>query len=218
MDIVFKPMADFVLCFVDDIVIFSATMEEHIEHVARAIKHSDETGCTLDPRKLTNIQSWPIPKIDQDIQRFMGVVNYFREHVPKISTLTAPLDELRNVDKLDDEWTDMSTDAFIAIQKILTNTPILRYPNMAYPFSVATDASNVGIGAVLYQLVKKLAQATGFDHRLATPYHPRANGVAERWVQTSVRTLRKLIKGALKDWDLFVPGVQLAINGKISKA
>ncbi|CDH61115.1 hypothetical protein RO3G_08665 [Lichtheimia corymbifera JMRC:FSU:9682] len=37
------------------------------------------------------------------------------------------------------------------------------------------------------QLVKKLAQATGFDHRLATPYHPRANGVAERWVQTSNR-------------------------------
>ncbi|KAJ8651915.1 hypothetical protein O0I10_012523 [Lichtheimia ornata] len=179
MDIVFKPMSDFVLCFVDDIVIFSATMEEHIEHVARAIKaltkvnlilNADkchfaqkavsllgfcvsEAGCTLDPRKLTNIQSWPIPKTGKDIQRFMGVVNYFREHVPKISTLTAPLDELRNVDKLDDEWTDEHADAFIAIQKILTNTPILRYPNMAYPFSMATDASNVGIGAVLYQVI-----------------------------------------------------------------
>ncbi|CDH61116.1 hypothetical protein RO3G_16746 [Lichtheimia corymbifera JMRC:FSU:9682] len=179
MDKVFKPMSDFVLCFVDDIVIFSATMEEHIEHVARAIKaltevnlilNADkchfaqkavyllgfcvsEAGCTLDPRKLTNIQSWPIPKTGKDIQRFMGVVNYFREHVPKISTLTAPLDELRNVNKLDDKWTDKHTDAFIAIQKILTNTPILRYPNMAYPFSVATDASNVGIGAVLYQVI-----------------------------------------------------------------
>ncbi|KAJ8651197.1 hypothetical protein O0I10_013357, partial [Lichtheimia ornata] len=66
-------------------------------------------------------------------------------------------------------------------------------------------------------LVKKLSDATGFDHRLVTPYHPRANGVAERWVQTSVRTLRKLIKGALKDWDHFVPCVQLAINAKISE-
>ncbi|CDS06575.1 hypothetical protein LRAMOSA09103 [Lichtheimia ramosa] len=67
------------------------------------------------------------------------------------------------------------------------------------------------------QLVKKLSDATGFDHRLVTPYHPRANGVAERWVQTSVKTLRKFIKGAVKDWDMFVPAVQLAINAKISE-
>lgn len=65
-------------------------------------------------------------------------------------------------------------------------------------------------------LVSKLAETTGFDHRLVIPYHPRANGVAERWVQTSVKTLKKLIKGSIKDWDLFVPSVQLAINAKVS--
>lgn len=65
-------------------------------------------------------------------------------------------------------------------------------------------------------LVTKLSESTGFDHRLVTPYHPRANGVAERWVQTSVKTLKKLIKGSIKDWDFFVPSVQLAINAKVS--
>jgi len=66
-------------------------------------------------------------------------------------------------------------------------------------------------------LVELLAETTGFDHRLVTPYHPRANGVAERWVQSSIRTLKKFIRGALKDWDLFVPAVQLSLNAKVSK-
>jgi transposase InsO family protein len=66
-------------------------------------------------------------------------------------------------------------------------------------------------------LLKGLSQATGFDHRLTTPYHPRANGVAERYVQTTVRTLKKTIHGAAKDWDIFLPSVQLSINAKITK-
>ena len=66
-------------------------------------------------------------------------------------------------------------------------------------------------------LIEKLSQATGFDQRLTTPYHPRANGVAECYVQTTVRTLKKSIRGASKDWDIFLPAVQLAINAKITK-
>ncbi|KAL1927227.1 hypothetical protein VTP01DRAFT_5190 [Rhizomucor pusillus] len=66
-------------------------------------------------------------------------------------------------------------------------------------------------------LIKQLAKATGFDHRLVTPYHPGANGVAKRWVQSSVQSLKKCIRGAVKDWDIFVPSVQLAMNAKISK-
>lgn len=179
MDIIFKPMEAFVLCFVDDIVIFSKNMEHHVEHVARAIQALTKVnlilnaekchfaqqsvyllgfcvsaaGRSLDPRKLTNIQNWPIPQTGKDIQRFLGVINYFREHIPNVSTITAPLDELRNQDKLHSLWTDCHTDAFNALQNILTSTPILRYPNLDHPFSVATDASNVGIGAVLYQVI-----------------------------------------------------------------
>ena len=63
----------------------------------------------------------------------------------------------------------------------------------------------------------RLAEASGFEHRLATPYHPRANGVAERWVQTSVNALRKCIKGATRDWDLYVPSIQLAMNAKVTQ-
>ncbi|KAJ8654961.1 hypothetical protein O0I10_009357, partial [Lichtheimia ornata] len=80
-----------------------------------------------------------------------------RARSQNIHTLTAPLDELRNVDKLDDEWTDEHTDAFIAIQKILTNTPILRYPNMAYPFSwPLTPRMRVSVRCCIRLLMVKL--------------------------------------------------------------
>lgn len=66
------------------------------------------------------------------------------------------------------------------------------------------------------ELMQHFKRAAGFDHRLVTPYHPRANGVAERWVQTSLRAIKKRIQGIHKDWDLYVPAVQLAMNAKVS--
>lgn len=65
-------------------------------------------------------------------------------------------------------------------------------------------------------LMRQFKRAAGFDHRLVTPYHPRANGVAERWVQTSVRAIKKRVEGIHKDWDIYVPAVQLALNAKVS--
>lgn len=65
-------------------------------------------------------------------------------------------------------------------------------------------------------LMRHFKRASGFDHRLVTPYHPRANGVAERWVQTFLRAIKKRIQGVHKDWDLYVPAVQLAMNAKVS--
>ena len=65
--------------------------------------------------------------------------------------------------------------------------------------------------------MKTLAESSGFEHRLTTPYHPRANGVAERSVQTSTNALRKCVQGANRDWDLYVPAIQLALNAKVTK-
>ncbi|KAJ8651867.1 hypothetical protein O0I10_012560 [Lichtheimia ornata] len=66
-------------------------------------------------------------------------------------------------------------------------------------------------------LMSRFERAAGFDHRLVSPYHPRANGVAERWVQTSVGAIKKRVQGVHENWDLYVPAVQLAMNAKVSK-
>lgn len=61
------------------------------------------------------------------------------------------------------------------------------------------------------------AQTAGFDKRLITPYHPQGNGSAERWVQTAIVGIKKLMEGAIEDWDLYVPATQLSINVKVSE-
>ncbi|SAL94831.1 hypothetical protein, partial, partial [Absidia glauca] len=63
----------------------------------------------------------------------------------------------------------------------------------------------------------KLQDTMGIDHRFSTPYHPRGNGVAERYVRTAKEIIRKEIQGTRKDWDWFVPNAQLAMNHLVSK-
>jgi hypothetical protein len=62
-----------------------------------------------------------------------------------------------------------------------------------------------------------MVEASKIDHRLITPYHPRANGVAERTVQTATRAIKKLLKGVKHNWDAYVPFVQFCINQKVSE-
>ena len=64
-------------------------------------------------------------------------------------------------------------------------------------------------------ILKALFGLINAAHRLITPYNPRANGVAERWVQLAVRAIRKCLEGAETDWDLFTPGTQLALNTRV---
>ena len=69
--------------------------------------------------------------------------------------LTAPLDALRNEKELDGLWTDAHTETFEKVKALLLSAPPLAYPRFNQPFFVATDASSVGIGAVLYQIDPK---------------------------------------------------------------
>ncbi|KAJ8651355.1 hypothetical protein O0I10_013135 [Lichtheimia ornata] len=66
-------------------------------------------------------------------------------------------------------------------------------------------------------LMKKLVNSLGINHRLTTPYHPRANATAERWVQSAVQVIKKKLEGASRDWDYHVPLTQLQLNMRISK-
>ncbi|SAL96013.1 hypothetical protein, partial, partial [Absidia glauca] len=114
-----------------------------------------ERGLSLDTRKVTNVQLWPVPQTGNDIEKFLGIVNYFRDHIPTVSSLTAPLDKLRKQKKLGSLWTKECALAFEKLKLILTRTPIIKHPRVNQPYYVATDASNVGIGAVLFQMEDK---------------------------------------------------------------
>lgn len=169
----------FAAAYVDDVVIFSKNLDEHTHHVADIIQRlttvnlalnvdkcsfgmrsvhllgfciSEGGRKSLDPRKVANTQQWPRPQTGKDIERFLGVVNYFRTHIPKAALLTSPLDALRKTPDLQKVWKTCHEHAFQNIKKALRHAPVLYQPDFRRPFLVATDASNSGIGAVLYQL------------------------------------------------------------------
>ena len=178
MSIVLADINTFAKNFVDDIIAFSRRMEDHGWHVREVAERLTKAGLiinvkkcnffrtelrllgfmvsakghAIDPSKLVNIQDWPAPQTGKQVQHYMGLFNYFREYIPIFSTVAAPLDALRYVADVKALWQPEHQQAFDTFKALLASAPILSYPVWSEAFCVATDASNVGIGAVLYQL------------------------------------------------------------------
>ncbi|KAJ8651866.1 hypothetical protein O0I10_012559 [Lichtheimia ornata] len=193
MQILFTGLP-FVTTFVDDIVVSSKSMQEHTEHVRIALERLTKAnlllnpdkchfaqkavyllgfrvsaaGRALDSRKVTNVLEWPSPRTGKDIQRFLGIVNYFRDHIPNVSRLTARLDALRHAGDLKGLWTKAHENAFANIKYSVSHAPMLKHVNLKLPFHLATDASNDGIGAVLYQKENGRNTIVGFMARALT--------------------------------------------------
>ena len=210
MNIIFKDMP-FVRTFVDDIVIFSPDLEIHVTHVQQAIHALTQAnlilnpakchfaqkavyllgfcisaqGKSLDTRKVANVMDWPIPRTGKDIQRFMGVVNYFRDHIARMSHISAPVDALRNAGSLEGIWTNEHMKAFNQVKQELVKNVLLHFPNLNEPFHVATDASKYGIGAALFQRIKGKEQCISFMARALSP--------SERNYSTTKRELLGII-------------------------
>ena len=168
---------DFVRVFIDDIVVFSKSRSDHVAHLrevlcrlnqAKLILNVDKChfvrlevmllgfrispyGRSIDPSRLANLVDWPTPTTAKQLRSFLGFVNYLREYVPTISTITAPLNAIRLKDSITEQWTPECARAFQLLKDLIPQCPPLAHPDFALPFCVATDASAVGIGAVLYQ-------------------------------------------------------------------
>ena len=168
----------FALCYIDDIVVFSNSVEEHVEHVKQVLQELtryslklkiekcsfcsekisllghiiSHAGIQIDSEKCMQAINWNRPETGNQMQSFLGLTNYFRDFIPNYAHITAPLDDLRKVDVISDElWTEKHETAFTNLKKSLLAAPILSYPDYSKPFSIASDASNNGIGAMLFQ-------------------------------------------------------------------
>jgi hypothetical protein len=167
----------FAQAYIDDIVIFSTSLTDHYNHVKQVITILNlnnlklnidkchfgfeklhllgfivsSTGHTIDPEKITNAQTWPIPTTIKQLQSLLGSANYLREHIPMYSNLTAPLDSLRNSTDIKSDWSSTHDTALSNLKLAIQHALCLSHFNPKIPLLIATDASLVGIGAVLYQ-------------------------------------------------------------------
>ena len=173
---VVKPCSEFCKVSVDDIIIGSRTLEEHPLHVRRVIEclnavnlrinltkcefgrpeisalghRIDKHGIRLAREKLVAMDAWKPPTSGKMIEKQMGFLNYFRDMIPQYSTLTAPIEKMRHLKHV--VWEKEHQEIYRKLRAIMESDLILSYPDFSTQFQIATDASSMGIGAVLFQL------------------------------------------------------------------
>ena len=167
---------DFTIVFLDDILIFSKTLEEHRVHVRKVMdllrKHQlyakpskcelfkeqveflghvvDNKGMHMMESKVEAIRDWPVLKNVDEIRSFLGTVGYYRKFIQHFSTIAAPLTELLHKGT-NFVWTDAHQQAFDQLKTAVTTRPVLILPNPDLPYTVTVDASGVGCGGMLSQ-------------------------------------------------------------------
>jgi hypothetical protein len=168
----------YVFVYLDDVIICTDTYEQHMEVLKEVLKRLKESGLTLgkdkcnfckpemrylgyvinssgllvDPEKVNAILRIPPPKSVGEVRRIIGMASWYRRFIPNFSTLIGPLTSLLKKNKkfVWDEFCDV---AFSSIKDHLVSAPVLSCPDFNLPFTVQTDASGFGIGAVLSQTI-----------------------------------------------------------------
>lgn len=166
-----------VLVFMDDILVYSHSLEAHVQHLhevfsllrkhcffVKASKCSfarrsldylghiiSAEGVATDPRKTQVMQAWPRPTTPTELRGFLGLTGYYRKFVRKYGLLAKPLTNLLKKKQVNFIWSAEAETAFLALKEAMTSTPVLQLPNFQKQFIVETDACDTGIGAVLMQ-------------------------------------------------------------------
>ncbi|KAJ8394496.1 hypothetical protein AAFF_G00045060 [Aldrovandia affinis] len=107
-------------------------------------------GVATDPAKIAAVRDWPPPTNVSDQRSFLDLASYYRRYVQDFATIARPLHRLTDRGQ-PYVWDDPCAQAFNVLQTALITAPVLAYPDANRPFILDTDASNVGIGAVLSQ-------------------------------------------------------------------
>ncbi|CAF1158517.1 unnamed protein product, partial [Adineta ricciae] len=168
------------LVYIDDVVIYSPTFEQHLvdlENVFQALKEANLTlkaskcqfcrqemhylghvvtskGIKPDPNLIKSVIEFPQPKKIKDIQSFLGLTGYYRRFIQNYSKLAEPLLRQLRIAQGSNyhlEWTADCTTAFETLKNKLTNAPVMNTPNFEQPFILELDACEYGLGAVLTQ-------------------------------------------------------------------
>ncbi|XP_040216958.1 uncharacterized mitochondrial protein AtMg00860-like [Rana temporaria] len=107
-------------------------------------------GVKMDPQKVTAIVDWPAPTDKKAIQRFVGFANFYRKFIKGFSSIITPITNLtRQGTRL--QWSPEAQAAFATLNDLFTSASILKHPDLALPYILEVDASEVAVGAVLSQ-------------------------------------------------------------------
>ncbi len=189
---------DYVMVYLDDILIFSRTFAEHKKHLheilsllAKAkfqvnpdkctiavheinfLSHTiNEHGIKSNGEKIKAIIDLPPPKTLKEANEFLGKINWYRKFIPKFAQIAAPLYKVTNKTRKtrhEFSWGLEQQHSFNKFKQVLTMYPLfLEYPDLSTPFTLTTDASEFGIGGILRQDTPNSTKINYFKSRILT--------------------------------------------------
>ena len=217
----------FVVVYLDDILIFSRSMEEHHQHVRKVLQrllenrlyvkaekcvfHTtsvtylgnvvEEGRMRADPAKIKAVVEWPRPSDRTQLRRFLGFAGFVRRFIKGFSQVAGPLTSLTSP-SLPFVWTPEAEAAFLRLKDLFSSAPVLIHPDPARQFIVEVDASDAGIGAVLSQRSEE-------DHRVhPCAYFSRRLDAAEANYDVGNKELLA-VHAALEVWRHWLEGTTL---------
>lgn len=138
--------------------VLSNTIKLSIGHVV------SDRGIHTDPEKVRAIKDMPPPTDITGIRRFMGMVSYYRRFITNCSIISHPLTELTKKG-VRFEWNQKRQNAFEELKNQLATAPILSCPDFTHTFYLQTDASDVGLGVVLFQRTEEGEKVVAYASR-----------------------------------------------------
>ena len=180
----------FILVYLDDILVFSKSVEEHWEHLKITLEQLreaklfgrihkceflktrvdylgyevSEQGIHASPEKVKAMVNWPKPQTVHDVRSFLGLASYYRRFIHGFSQISSPMTELTR-SNAQWRWEKAQEESFLALKIALATTPVLRLLDFDHQFVVTTDASDVAVGAILQQDVGNGLQPVAFASR-----------------------------------------------------
>ncbi|GKB11932.1 putative nucleotidyltransferase, ribonuclease H [Tanacetum coccineum] len=186
MNRVCKPyLGRFVIVFIDDILAYSKSKEEHEVHLKLVLESLrkeklyakfskcefwleevhflghvvNQSGIHVDPSKIEAVKNWKAPTTPSEVRSFLGLAGYYRRFIVNFSKIAKPLTSLTQKNQKY-EWGEKEEEAFQTLKNNLCDAPILSLPDGIEDFVVYCDASNQGLGCVLMQRGKVIAYAS----------------------------------------------------------
>eukprot|EP00210_Caulerpa_lentillifera_P005009 g4783.t1 len=166
-----------VACYMDDCLVYSDSFEQHLEDISATLTalHKgglrlnvgkchfgygtvsflghvlSEQGVQTDPQKTEAIAHWREPENASDIRRFLGLCNFYRDHIHRYSEISEPLLLLTRKHQSSFHWGPEQDEAFRSLKTALTEAPVLASPDFTKEFVLECDASEVAIASILSQ-------------------------------------------------------------------